>query len=78
MELFIQSNDGKGWASIRLISAVCNKNAEQLSSLSQLLTTHYERREISEIWRRAKTLLTQEDIDWLQTTLYNLSLQAAS
>ncbi len=78
MELSVKANDGKGWAAIRLISAICNKNTEALSKLSEALTTYYEQKEIAEIWRRAKLLLTPEDICWLETTLNGLSLQAAS
>ncbi|MFN6460829.1 MAG: hypothetical protein RMZ41_003150 [Nostoc sp. DedVER02] len=74
----MEINDSKGWATIRLISAICNKNPERLSKLSEALTTCYEQKEISEIWRRAKLLLTIEDICWLETTLNELALQAAS
>jgi hypothetical protein len=78
MELSVKANDDKGWAAIRLIAAICNKNTEALLRLSEALTTHYEQKEISEIWRRAKLLLTTEDTIWLKTTLNELTLPQAS
>lgn len=74
----MEIKDNKGWAAIRLTSAICNKNRKKLSVLSETLTAYYEQREIAEIWRKVKLLLTNEDICWLETTLNELSLQAAS
>jgi hypothetical protein len=74
----MEISDNKGWAALRLVAAICNKNSEGLSRLSAALTTYYEQKEISDIWRRVKLLLTSEDICWLESTLNQLSLQAAS
>ncbi|MBD2441583.1 hypothetical protein [Nostoc sp. FACHB-110] len=74
----MEINDDQGWAAIRLISAICNKNREKLSVISEALTACYEQKEIVDIWRKVKLLLTDEDICWLETTLNDLSLQAVS
>lgn len=70
--------DNKGWAAIRLIGTVCNRDKEKLSQLSEYLVAYYDGKEISEIWRRVKLLLSEGDISWLETALTELTLQQAS
>ncbi|ABA24690.1 hypothetical protein Ava_D0025 [Trichormus variabilis ATCC 29413] len=72
-------DEAKGWASIQLTAAVCRRDSQKVSELSQKLTALYDDKEIQAIWKKVKLLLTQEDITWLETTLTELSqLQLAS
>lgn len=73
----MEVTDNKGWAAIRLIGAICNRNRESLLQLSEFLIAYYDDKEISDIWRRVKLLLTDTDISWLQNTLIEASRQAS-
>lgn len=68
----VTSADLRGWASIRLISAICNRNIDKLASLTYAITNNYTEPEIKEIWRHCKNLLTEEEIIWLEGNLRQL------
>jgi hypothetical protein len=75
----MEITDNKGWAAIRLTGAICNREKEKLSQLSEYLVAYYDGKEIAEIWRRVRLLLTEGDISWLEATLTELAqLQLAS
>lgn len=72
LSLEIKNSDMCGWASIKLVSAICNKNTEKLASLTCAITNNYTETEIKQIWRHCKTLLTEEEVTWLEGNLKQL------
>lgn len=72
LSLEIKSSDMCGWASIRLVSAICNKNIEKLAGVTSAITNNYTETEIKQIWRHCKSLLTDEEIIWLESNLKQL------
>lgn len=69
----IKSQDLQGWASLRLVSAICNRDSQKLSQISEGITNNYTQEEIKTIWKRTKLILTEEDITWLEDNLKQLT-----
>jgi hypothetical protein len=74
-ELDIKASDFKGWASLRLVAAICNEDKEKLSKLAKSLTDNFTSEEILQIWKQVKMLLTKSEVAWLEGTLNQLIQQ---
>lgn len=63
----------RGWTAIRLVAAICNRDEIKLSNLSEAIVIYFDDKDVKEIWRRCKLVLSPEDVDWLRGTLRKLS-----
>lgn len=67
------AGEARGWTAIRLVAAICSRDKNKLSGLSESITAYFDEKDIREIWRRCKLVLSPEDTDWLKGTLRQLS-----